>query len=198
MQQQPQYLAQPQEEEQQFMPQQIVAPPMPQNPDQDFFRYRIDGADILEELQHQLRGEVFVMDENGNGQFLQKFDRWVNNEGVNKILHIVYACGINKNVFLGNLTHEEIYFKCNMLKKKLARLMFSKYKDYGVNKEMRDMLITTVVNTIHSGLSRCEEGREADQLSSATQRHEIYSEDLKQKKQQGSIFNPLNWRGGRR
>lgn len=159
----------------------------PALPDQDFLKYRLESVDILKNLEHQLRGEVKV-----KGVWEQAFDRWLNEEGIAKILHIVYACGINKNVFLGNLTHDQINMKCNFLKKKIARLFFSKYMTYGIEKEMRGIIVQTVVNQIHSALSRCEMGREAEQVSTAMERHEVIHEGL-DKKGGGSMINPANW-----
>lgn len=169
---------------------QNMNPMSPTGIDQDFFKYRINGSDILEELEHQLKGEAWD-DETRSWQ--TRYLPWVNKEGMSKVIHVVYSCGVNKNVVLGNLTHEEIYFKCNLMKKKLARLMFNNYHFYGIRKDTRDLLITTVVNTIHSGLSRCEGGKEADQLSTAAQRHEIYHEGLKNNEK--SKMNPFNWFG---
>lgn len=170
---------------QQYLPQ-INTGLQPPPPQDDFFKYRLESLDILDTIEHQLRGEVKV-----NGVYKQLFDRWMNEEGINKVLHIVYSCGINKNIFLGNLTHEQINLKCLYLKTKLARLIFDKYKDYGIDKEMRGLIIETIKNQIHSGLSRCEMGKEADQLSTASQRTEVYHQGGEQK--QPSMLNPLNW-----
>lgn len=167
-----------------LVPANLIAP-VPAPPQQDFFRFRIDSTDILEEMQHQLKGEIFVTSSDGRtGQWEKKLDAWINEKGLNTITHVMYSCGINKNVFLGNLTVDQINYKCRMLKRKLALLLLIKYEDYDVRKEMRDLLIMSVVNTIHSALSRSEEGLEADQLSTATQRHEIYQE---QQEKQGLI-----------
>jgi len=168
----------------QFLPQ-IDSGLQPAPPNEDFFKYRIEGLDILETLQHQLRGEIKV-----EGKYERVFDRWVNDEGISKILHIVYSCGINKNIFLGNLTHEQINFKCRLLKIKIARLIFDKYEDYEIKKEMKSLIVETVKNQIHSALSRCEEGKEADQISTAATRQEVYHEGLDQK--QPSRLNPFN------
>lgn len=170
-----------------------IMPPIPDSPTQDFFRFRIDGSDIIDEVLHQLKGEMFV----SNKGWEAKFDRWMNDEGINKIIHIIYSCGINKNVFLGNLTKEEILYKCKMIKKKLALLLFQKHKEYQIPLEMRSLLITTVVNTIHSGLSRCEGGLEARQLSTATQRHEIFNEQARKDESLMSRVNPLRKLMGR-
>ena len=60
------------------------------------------------------------------------------------------------------------------MKKKLAKLIFNKYHDYGIDKVKRDLIVKKVVDAVHSCLSRCEDGREAEQISTATQRHEIF------------------------
>lgn len=147
---------------------------LPGSPSEDFFRFRIDGSDILEDMEHQLKGEILVQQPDGSMKWEEKFDRWINDEGIAKVLHIIYSCGINKNTFLGNLRREQILYKCKMIKKNLARLLMKKYPEYEVDKDMRALLITTVVNTVHSGLSRSEGGRESDQLSTAANRHDIY------------------------
>lgn len=169
--------------------------PLPSGPDDDFFKYRIDGTDILEDIKNQLEGKVFDYTKN---KYVKKFDRWINDEGINKVLHVIYACGINKNTFLGNLDREQILYKCKMLKKKLALLFFMKYKDYKIPKEMRDLLIATIVNQVHSALSRSEEGKESDQLSIAHQRHDIHQFSQQQDHRGGMIDKFPALFGGRR
>jgi hypothetical protein len=163
--------------------------PLPSAPDQDFFRFRIESQDILEELQHQLRGEVWSPK---TQKYEKMFDAWMNDEGISRVLHVAYSCGLNKNTFLGCLTHEEISYKCNKLKKGLSRVIAIKYQDYNIKKEMKTLIIESIKNQIHSGLSRCEDGREADQLSTATQRHELIQHENK-KQSGGSILNPMTW-----
>lgn len=163
---------------------------VPQNPNADFFRFRIDSTDILKEIEHQLKGEVF---DPNKGEYVPMMDRWMNDEGVNKVKHIIYATGLNKNSFLGNLTREEINMKCKSIWKDTALLMFRNYKKYGVKKEMRSILIKSIVYPIHSGLSRSEDGKESDQLSTAAQRHEIFQHQDRERQTQGSMdrFNPF-------
>ena len=165
---------------------------MPQ-PNEDFFKYRIDGKDIIDEIDHMLKGEVW---DSKKGMYEQKFDRWANDEGINKFIATLYACGINKNIFLGNLTKEEIMTRCYMLKAKLSLLLFKKYRDYEVSREMRGLLVTNIIYPIHSALSRSEGGRESGQISTAAQRHDIYS--YQEQKGKSSILKPrLPFFGGR-
>lgn len=170
------------EQEMDYQPSSFGVPPIPENPNNDFFKYRISGDDIIDEIIHQLKGEVFDEEKK---EYTQKFKPWANETGINKITYIVYSCGVNKNIFLGNLTREEILFKCKMIKKKLAILLFRKWHEFNIQKEMRSLLITTVINTIHSALSRSEGGRESSLISTATQRHEVFNHNLHNQKDSG-------------
>ena len=82
-------------------------------------------------------------------------------------------------------------YKCKHLKIRLAQLIFRMGEGYGLHKEKRSLLISNVINMIHSGLSRCEHGNEAQQLSSATIRHEMYNQEMKSAKH--SSLNPFRW-----
>ena len=146
------------------------ATPTPEPPQQDFFRFRIQSEDILLEIEHKLRGEMYDVK---TGRWDPKYGKWCNDLGINIILSLVYDYA-NKNIYLANLTKDEIFFKCKHMKKKLAKLIFNKYHDYGIDKVKRDLIVKKVVDAVHSCLSRCEDGREAEQISTATQRHEIF------------------------
>ena len=128
----------------------------------------------MDEVLHQLRGEVPTIGEDGSIEFVQKFKPWANEEWLNKITYLMYSNCINKNTLLGNLSKDEIYYKCKLLKKKMGLLFYRRYSTYGISKEMRTLLVQTVINSIHSSLSRSEGGKEASQLSTAHQRHDIY------------------------
>jgi len=173
-----------QEEQRNVLPAPPMPVPLPDGPGEDFFKFRIDGSDILEDMEHQLKGESYDPIQK---TYVEKFDRWINDDGINKVLHVIYSCGINKNIFLGNLTKDEIMFKCRMLKKKVALLFFKKYKDFEIQKEMRDLLISTIINTVHSGLSRSEGGKESDQISVAAQRYEVFQHQQQQEQQRPGL-----------
>lgn len=182
------------DDQQSMLPAPPMPVPLPEGPGEDFFKFRIDGGDILDDIAHQLKGEVY---DEIKKSYQPKFDRWVNDQGINKVLHVIYACGINKGVFLGNLTADQILYKCKSIKKKLALLFFKKYKSYQIKKEMRDLLVTTVVNTVHSGLSRSEGGKESDQLSVAAQRYDVFQHIQQQEQQKRGLVGRLPFVGGR-
>lgn len=159
-------------------------PPMPSAPQEDFFKYRLDPTQILEDIEHELRGEVF---DANKGAYVQKFEKELTDEGIAEILALINSCGINKNIILGCLTHEEIYSRCNRTWRKLAKFFVTDGHRIGLDKNKRDLLIQKIVSQIHSGLSRSEEGRESDQLSTAHQRVEHFLSEEKQRR--GGLFN---------
>ena len=175
------------QEEQEYLPPNLIAP-TPAPPSEDFFRYRIESEQLLEEIEHKLKGEVAVPDGKGNIIYEQKYARWVNDEGISVILSIIYDYA-NKNTYLANLTKDSILYKCRDLKKKLSLLFFQKYEEYEIDKCKRTLVIQKIMDAIHISLSRCEDGKEAEQLSSATQRHEIFQR--KQEEDTQRSINPL-------
>ena len=160
-----------------------MPPPIPEAPQEDFFKFRLDNSDILEEIEHQLRGEVYGQLPNGQGGYIQKFPAEMSEEGIADILGMIYSLGINKNTILGNLTHEEIYTRCREVWKEAAQWMVKKKVKYNIDQDRRSILVKKIVYSIHSGLSRSEQGRESDQISTASQRVEHFlKEDSAKKK----------------
>lgn len=169
--------------------------PMPEPPQGDFFRFRITTEDLLEELDHRLKGEMLVNDDTGRHFYYEKkYEAWCNEKFINKVIGIVYGFGANRNTILGNLKKKEIDYRCNYLWKRLARILFRNYKEYGVKKEMRALLIKLIVDTVHSSLSRSEDGWESEKLSTATQEYKINSDSHKPNQTGGF----LNWLKPRR
>jgi hypothetical protein len=181
---------QPQQYPQQQYQQPPVDFPIPEGPTQDFFTFRLDSSDIIDEILHQLKGEIWKPDGKGGGKYVPKFKKQMTEEGINDVISIIYSFGVNKNVILGCLTHEEIYQRCNSIWKELAKYIVINGKRVGVDKRKRSLLVKNLVYQIHSALSRSEEGRESDQLSTASQRVEHFVREDKPK--QGGILNTLN------
>lgn len=148
------------------------SPLTPPGPQDDFFKYRVEGLDIIDEIQHQLRGEVF---DTKTKKYVKRFDAWMNERGINKVCHIMYSLGLNKNTVLGCLDREQILYKCAMLKRNISLLIMQKHEEYEIDRSMWDFIVTIVVNTVHSALSRSEGGRESTQISTNAQRHDLYT-----------------------
>lgn len=164
--------------------------PMPAPPENDFFKFRITTEDLLEELDHRLKGEILTSDDGRNYYYKKIYEPWCNHKFINTVIGIVYGFGANRNTILGNLKNKEICYRCNYLWKRLARLLFTNYKEFGIQKEMRSLIIKLIVDTVHSSLSRSEDGWESEKLSTATQKYEVHSDNNKSRNT-GSFFQFL-------
>jgi len=165
------------------------------NPNNDFFRFRAESSDILEEMEHQLRGEVFVRQADGSGAWMKKFNQELTEEGINDVLNLVYTVAMNKCVLYGCLEKDEIYNRCNQLWKEMAKYAVIKGPTVGMIRSNRDMIIKKVIYLCHSGLTRSMNGREANQTSAAISKieHQI-KEDKVGRGPLSSLGNKL--RGG--
>lgn len=168
----------------------LVAQPIESEVSQEFYRFMIDNIDIIDEVEMQLKGYVKEPQEDGTYKYKKKFQAWMNDEGVSKVKYIIWSLGVNKNTLLGNLSRDEINYKCANVKKKIALLLFSNCKKYDVNPTNKDFIVTSVTNTVHSGLSRCEHGKLSNELTRVIQRHEIQHQDMREK-DSGFSINPF-------
>jgi hypothetical protein len=171
---------------------QPYAYPMPQATDSEFYRFRIDGSDILEELQHQLRGEIWQADPDGNGgQWVRRYNQEMTEEGINEVLALVYTMGINKNITLGCLEKQEVYERCQDIWQELANYFILAGNRIGLDRDKRSLLLKKIVYMIHSGLTRSINGREATQLSSMVQRIEQSFKDDRTKNSSTNVLASL-------
>lgn len=167
-----------------------LKPPMPPPPSSEFHIQRLDGTKLLAEIENQLRGIITMPD----GTQVEKWDPECNEKGIGMILSCIYTLGLNQNVFLGNISDEDIRNRCRAIWYNLAEIFCLDYERYGIEKHKRKLLIKKIVFTVHSGLSRSEWGKEATEISSATIRQENVNIDQSGQKQK-SLLNPLSWFG---
>ena len=164
--------------------------------DTDFYKDRLNSSDILQEIEHQLRGEVWSKDKNGKPTWKIMFRPDINEKGISDILNIIYVFGMNKNIFLGCLTDEEIYLRCRTLWKEMAYLFLLRGHIYSIPKEKRSLIIRQIVYSVHSGLTRSMGGQEAEQLSQGIQKIE-HSMKTDQPQKKGIMNFASNWGRGR-
>lgn len=156
--------------------------------DQDFFTFRLQTDEIISDMYWKLKGKIkLVNNEEIVGNAL------MNDEGINRTIAIVSSF-LNKNIYLGNLNHDEIYTRMRMFWKTFSKVIFINYAKWNLRKEYRAFVRQMVVDTVHSALTRSEEGNEADQLSTASQRLEVRQQD---NRPQQSMLNPARILGRR-
>lgn len=151
----------------------------------DFYKYRIETTSILDEIEHKLKGEVF---DYAKRRYEKKYDPWINEEGINVILSILYAYS-NKSNILSRPSLAEIYFMCRSFRKDLAKMIFKKGEEFQIQKERRTLMVSMITNSVFLSLLRSKEGKEAEQLTLGTQRHEITRSGYGEQEKKGFFPN---------
>lgn len=163
--------------------------------DSNIARFRLSNEELLEEIEHKLKGEIPIVDitDPKGMRYEARYSRLINDTGLGKLLSIVSAY-THRGMALANLTRDEINFKCWTLKKKLAKQIMLNYRNWGIRKEDRDVILNIVIDTVHAWLTRSEKGMEAKQISTITQRHEIVQEQQPIKREGGFFRRFLPFR----
>ena len=183
---QPQYQQQEQQYPQ-FLPQQGFN----QNP--DIIKYRLESEDLLDSLEHDLKGEAWI-----NKEWKPLYSPWLNREGISLILSIASRY-INRGSYLGNLSTEQINFKCRTLANALNMHMFKYYRLYDVESRTKSrLLIRKVVDMIHLSLSRSQDAFESQEIGKSTNVQNIKHEEINPQQQQGGIFSMMRFGQGQR
>ena len=64
----------------------------------NFMQFRLDSSDVIEEILHYLRGEVWDIKEK---KYVKKFERLCNEDGINTFASVLYS-HLNKNIYSSN------------------------------------------------------------------------------------------------
>ena len=164
---------------------QYVQPQMSQqNP--DVIKYRLESDDLLDSLEHDLKGEAFI-----NKKWTPMYGKWLNEEGISIIISLVSRY-VNRGSYLGNLSNDQIAFKCKTLSNALNKHLFLYYRLYDIESRTKArLLVRKVVDMIHLSLSRSEQAFESQQIGQTTNVQNIVHEDRTQQQAPG-IFNAFN------
>lgn len=136
-------------------------------PSEDIARWQLELNDILEKVEHSLKGDVVVFE---NGQLIWKDnpnpkENTLNKKGVQIIMRLLTKY-INRNTILSDYTAEEINFKVLDFGKRLNNLIFMKYEEMGMDSEEKrkeyPSLVGALVDIVHSAYARAKDGRERE------------------------------------
>lgn len=154
----------------------------------DLMRWQLSTSDLIEDLEHDLKGETFNRETN---QWVIGKTRFVNDEGVKAIMSILTA-RINKNTILSNLNENEISRIMIDFSRDLIDLFFMRREEYDISKEHLDLLLRKIVDFVYISLKRAFEEGERQFLKHTERRTEVYKVGDEEKKGKLKSF----WSGG--
>ncbi len=171
--------------------------------DPNLIEYQLDMDNILERIEHLLKGEKLVIDKKGNA-FYQKSeeeDRSFNEYGVQFLMNIM-SFYLNRNTVLSNYSAERINEILFDLGNELTDQIFLNYEKMGMNtKDKRkrySMIVLELIHTVESAYNRALGGGERESLRTArmvTQNADpVPRQQFVAPAKKFSIFKPDTWK----
>ena len=139
----------------------------------DLTRWQLTTSDIVEQIEHDLAGEVWaeVMQD---GKLVKGWFKkgnavpLMNEQGIREISSIISA-HVNKVSALTNLDKHNIKTICKGLHIDLSELLFFKQEDFKIETDNLNIIVTKIMNLVFMGLQKSlDEGERA--FLSRTQR----------------------------
>ena len=144
------------------------------NQQDNLIQYQLDAAELLNTIEHYLKGEYLSIDNEGNEFWvIPKEDGLIplNQYGVS--VHMVtFAKYINKNTFLSFYSEDRIYEKIYDLGMELTKVVFCNYEKMGMTTESKKttymLNIITMLDIIESSYRRAMSGNTMERINTAT------------------------------
>ena len=178
---------------------------MYQGQDQNLIIFQLELDNILEKIEHLLRGDVIKTDGQGNLDYYTPEDEdlvLLNEYGVQLIMNII-STYLNRNTILSWYDIDRVYEIMMVLGEELADVVFCNYERMGMDTESKKsrypLLVVSVLNIIESTYRRSLEGGERESLR--TGRVVTQSDSIRPVNQLGqttmkksfSMMDPKTW-----
>ena len=138
-------------------------------------QWQLTGLDIIEQIRHRLRGEVYNDDPKAKEEWTKLGKELVNEQGVGELC-LFLDTYINKNIILSYFTPEQINIWLIDFEKSLTRKFEYDYEKMGMNIQDVDLVFLMIANTVWAAINRARFGGEKQFLENSEQRRTIYSE----------------------
>lgn len=170
----------------------------------NLIEWQLELDNILERIDHLLRGHVLKFDTEGNMTWQEPQDQefaLFNEYGVQEVLRIL-SMYLNRNTILSNYDEKTINAKVFDLGWDITDLIFMKYEQMGLNTpekiKLYPIIVRELVDTVHSSYLRALKGGERESLRTArtvTQTDPIGNiPNANVNKKRFSPFKPTTWR----
>ncbi len=176
-----------------------------QQQDSNLIIWQLELDNILERIEHLLKGDVVTEDAEGNMIYTIPKDKSLiilNDYGVQLIMNVI-SFYLNRNTILSNYDEVRIYEILFDLGNELTDVIDINYEKMGLSaiekKSRCILLILNILNTIESAYKRSLSGGERDSLRSAR----VVTQTLSpagsmihpiQSRKHGGFLNPKNWK----
>ncbi len=174
------------------------------NQDPNLIEYQLDMDNILERIEHLLKGEKLVVKKGvASYEAAAEDERVFNEYGVQFLMNIM-SFYLNRNTVLSNYSEERIYQILFDLGNELTDQIFLSYKKMGMNtrekKKRYSIIVLELIHTVESAYNRALQGGERESLRTARMVTQNADPSMRMQQpiaptQKRSIFKPSTWVG---
>ncbi len=144
-----------------------------QNQDSNLIVFQLELDNILERIEHLLRGDVLVSDADENVKYESPEDTdliVLNDYGVKLIMNVI-SFYLNRNTILSHHKESRIFEILHVIGHELADLIYESYEKMGLDTDYKraryTMVVMNILHTIENAYNRSLLGGERDSLRSA-------------------------------
>jgi len=144
-----------------------------QNQDSNLIVFQLELDNILERIEHLLKGDVLEEDAEGNLKYKPPTNKdliVLNDYGVKLIMNVI-SFYLNRNTILSNHKEARIFEILHVLGHELADLVYESYEKMGLDTDYKraryGMLVMNILHTVENSYNRSLHGGERDSLRSA-------------------------------
>ena len=125
-------------------------PPLNLTMDTDLTKWQLDYTDIITQIQHNLRGEIYDSEKD---RWVETGIRYMNEQGIGAI-SLILTQYINKNTFLSNLDNDIILEIVRNVNYDIKNTILVNQEKFEIKGEDRSIITNAIVTAIYESLRR--------------------------------------------
>ena len=145
--------------------------------DSSVIMYQLDTAEILEELEMNLKGYDWDFKSN---TYVKKRAQMVNDLGIDTFMTLLKA-EVNKTKILSYYEDEDVLIIAKEFELNIVDVLAAKYQEFGIDEQLLSSVRSMWGNAVYSAYMRGLHGGERTFLRGVEQRTETYAEKEKSK-----------------
>ena len=140
-----------------------------------------------ERVEHIVRGHKPKVDSKGNEYFIQIKDHYLNDYGVNNILHFL-SFYLSKEIFLARYSQKKVELIMKQFSQQFTDFFYDNIEEFGLDtpekKKMSNMFVRAIIDLVDSAYSKAVEGKLSEMVFKQFQ--------VLQNQPLESNYNPMN------
>ena len=158
----------------------------------DFTKWRFDVNEMLRELEHDLLGEIKVVDKEGEEKWENpaSFTPTMSREGAREVISLCKTI-VNKVTSLSMLDINEIHMIMRNLNMALVDSLFDNWKKWDVDKGRLDIIVVKTTRLMFIALKQALGAKTLDSLTKVEQVKRVFNEG---RKEEGIKMSPFGAR----